>query len=39
MYVYYVCLKACDYRPFVARTTNRHGHWVVLDVDGWKKQF
>ena len=22
----YVCLEACDYRAFVARMTNRHGH-------------
>ena len=29
MYIY-AWLEACDYRAFVARMTNRHGHWV-----GW----
>ena len=24
----YVCLEACDNRAFVARMTNRHGHWM-----------
>ena len=27
-WVVYVCLEACDYKAFVSRMTNRHGHWV-----------
>ena len=40
MYIYiYVCLEASDYRFFVARTTNRHGHWVCCMPMGGKNSF
>ena len=31
----YACLEACDYRAFVPRMTNRHGHWVCWTSACW----